>query len=53
MTNDNIAINRAKSLLRKYKLGKITLDNLVYIIEDQGYEIIEYSLNENNNIFYN
>jgi hypothetical protein len=50
MTNDNIAINRAKSLLRKYKLGKITLDNLVYIIEDQGYEIIEYSLNENNNI---
>ena len=50
MTNDNIAINRAKSLLRKYKLGKITLDNLVFIIEDQGYEIIEYSLNENHNI---
>lgn len=50
MTNDNIAINRAKSLLRKYKLGKITLDNLVFIIEDQGYEIIEYSLNEKHNI---
>ena len=50
MINDNIAINRAKSLLRKYKLGKITLDNLVFIIEDQGYEIIEYSLNEKHNI---
>lgn len=50
MTNDNIAINRAKSLLRKYKLGKITLDNLVFIIEDQGYEIIEYSLSEKHNI---
>ena len=50
MTNDKIAISRAKSLLRKYKIGKITLDNLVYIIEDQGYEIIEYSLGEKNNI---
>ena len=50
MINDNIAINRAKSLLRKYKLGKITLDNLVFIIEDQGYEIIEYSLSEKHNI---
>ena len=50
MTNDKIAINRAKSLLRKYKLGKVSLDNLVYIIEDQGYEIIEYSLGERNNI---
>ena len=50
MTNDKIVISRAKSLLRKYKLGKVTLDNLVYIIEDQGYEIIEYSLGEKNNI---
>ena len=50
MTNDKIAINRAKTLLRKYKLGKVTLDNLVYIIEDQGYKIIEYSLVEKNNI---
>lgn len=50
MTNDKIATSRAKSLLRKYKLGKVTLDNLVYIIEDQGYEIIEYSLGEKNNI---
>ena len=50
MTNEKIAINRAKLLLRKYKLGKITLDNLVYIIEDQGYEIVEYSLGEKNNI---
>lgn len=50
MTNDKIAINRAKSLLRKYKLGKVTLDNLVYIIEDQGYEIIDYSPAEKNNI---
>ena len=50
MTNDKIAINRAKAILRKYKLGKVTLDNLVFIIEDQGYEIIEYSLGEKNNI---
>ena len=28
MTNDKIAINRAKAILRKYKLGKVTLDNL-------------------------
>lgn len=50
MTNEKNAINQAKSLLRKYKLGKITLDNLIYMIEDQGYEIIEYSLVEKNSM---
>ena len=33
----------AKNLLLEYGIGKITLDNLVYIIEQQGFEIIEYS----------
>ena len=34
---------KAKNLLLEYGIGKITLDNLVYIIEQQGFEIIEYS----------
>lgn len=50
MTNDRYAIHQAKMLLQKYKLGKVTLDNLGYIIEDQGYEIIEYSLGGKNSI---
>lgn len=34
---------KAKNLLLEYGIGKITLDNLIYIIEQQGFEIIEYS----------
>ena len=34
---------KAKNLLLKYGIWKITLDNLVFIIEQQGFEIIEYS----------
>jgi len=34
---------KAKNLLLEYRIGKITLDNLIYIIEQQGFEIIEYS----------
>ncbi len=34
---------KAKNLLLEYSISKITLENLIYIIEDQGFEIIEYS----------
>ena len=34
---------RAKNLLLEYSISKVTLENLIYIIEDQGFEIIEYS----------
>ena len=34
---------KAKNLLLEYGIGKITLDNLIYIIEQQGFELIEYS----------
>ena len=42
----NISTNvryKAKNLLLEYGIGKITLDNLIFIIEQQGFEIIEYS----------
>lgn len=34
---------KAKNLLLEYSIIKVTLENLIYIIEDQGFEIIEYS----------
>ena len=34
---------KAKNLLFEYGISKVTLENLIYIIEDQGFEIIEYS----------
>lgn len=34
---------KVKNLLLQYGIGKITLDNLIFIIEQQGFEIIEYS----------
>ena len=34
---------KAKNLLLEYGISKVTLENLIYIIEDQGFEIIEYS----------
>ena len=34
---------QAKKLLLEYGLSKVSLDNLVYIIEAQGFEIVEYS----------
>jgi Zn-dependent peptidase ImmA (M78 family) len=34
---------KAKNLLLEYNISKIALENLIYIIEDQGFEIIEYS----------
>ena len=35
----------AYALLRQYKLSVLTLDNLVYIVEDMGFEIVDYSNN--------
>ncbi len=34
---------KAKNLLLEYSISKVTLENLIYIIEDQGFEIIEYN----------
>ena len=42
MNNEKTIRRLAHSLLSQYRIQKVTLDNLVYIIEDQGYEIVEY-----------
>lgn len=42
MNNDKFAKLKVDSLFSQYKLSKINLDNLIYIIEDQGFEIIEF-----------
>ncbi len=39
---------KAKSFLLQYGISKITLENLLYIIEQQGFEILEYSQLERN-----
>lgn len=44
MNNEKLVKMRVASLLIQYKLQTVTLDSLVYIIEDQGYEILEYNL---------
>lgn len=40
---ENEAKIKAKKLLLQYGISKLTLDNIIYVIESQGYEIIEYS----------
>jgi len=40
---ENEAKRKAKKLLLQYGISKLTLDNLLFIIESQGYEVIEYS----------
>ena len=42
MNKEKIIRYQAHSLLLQYRIQTVTLDNLVYIIEDQGYEIVEY-----------
>ena len=42
MNNDKFSKLKVDSLFSQYKLSKINLDNLIYIIEDQGFEIIEF-----------
>ena len=42
MSSERVIKANVKVMLSQYKLSKVTLDNLVYIIEGQGFEIIEY-----------
>ena len=44
MSNEKLVKAKAFSLFSQYNLQTVTLDNLVYIIEDQGYEIVEFNL---------
>ena len=44
MVNETLIKAKVLSLLSQYNLQTITLDNLVFIIEDLGYEIVEYNL---------
>ena len=46
MRNEKQIKSTVFSLLSKYNMRSVTLDNLVYIIEEQGYEIIEYNLTD-------
>ena len=46
MINEKIIKHKVASLLMQYRLQCVTLDNLVYIIEDQGYEIVEFALDD-------
>lgn len=42
MSSERMIQAKVNDMLSHYKLSKVSLDNLVYIIEDQGFEIIEY-----------
>lgn len=44
MVNESFIKAKVLSLLAQYNLQTVTLDNLVFIVEDQGYEIVEYNL---------
>lgn len=46
MSSERVIQAKVKDMLSHYKLSKVSLDNLVYIIEDQGFEIIEYGFGE-------
>lgn len=46
------AKNKAKDLLLQYRISKMTLENLLYIIDRQGFEILEYSqLDESDSVW--
>lgn len=44
MNNDKQVKEKVLSLFSQYNLKKATLDHIVYIIEDQGYELVEFNL---------
>jgi len=46
MSSERVVQAKVKDMLSHYKLSKVTLDNLVFIVEDQGFEIIEYVFGE-------
>lgn len=43
MVTERSACKSAREILKKNKLSIMSLENLVYIIEEQGYELIEFS----------
>lgn len=46
MSNEKQAKGKVFSLFSQYNLRSVSLDNIIYIIEDQGYEIVEYNLTD-------
>lgn len=44
MSNEKLIKAKVVDLFSQYNLRTVTLDNLVYVIEDQGYEIVEFNL---------
>lgn len=43
---------KAKNLMLQYGISKVTLENLVYIVDQQGFEILEYSqLDESDSVW--
>lgn len=43
MKNDRSTRKTANYILTKYHIANVTLENLAYILEDQGFEVIDYS----------
>ncbi len=46
MNKEKLVKEKVFALFSQYNLRTVTLDNLVYIIEDQGYEIVEFNLTD-------
>ena len=46
MDKDISAKQAANSLLRKYKLGAPTLDEILFIIKSYGFEVIDYEIDK-------
>ena len=46
MSSERVIKAKVKDMLSQYKLSEVTLDNLVFIIEDQGFEIVKFLYGE-------
>ena len=46
MSSERVIEAKVKDMLLQYKLSEVTFDNLVYIIEGQGFEIVEFLYEE-------
>ena len=42
----------AKEILLQYGISEPTVENVIFIIEEQGYELIEYSRNDTSSVIY-
>ena len=42
----------AKEILLQYGISEPTLENVIFIIEEQGYELLEYSSNDTSAVIY-